>query len=174
MKTPLSTHAMLLVLGLGSLAASDTAIITDRISGEELSARQQASAGILARVSTPSVPAPDVRPEHRRILEHSEILSRGGFWTLVPDGAVLHLPAEMTERHGKGASGEFIPWAEFLRRNHAWLLPFEVSLEVAGGHEPIDEQQAEAWTEQQRIVVAVHRGGPISVLRPAPETTQPE
>lgn len=99
----------------------------------------------------------------------SIILTDGEKFTLIPIGSILHLPAGLRSHVVAKPVGEFTFWPNFLRRNSAWLAPHEVSLEMARG----DSRQAKAVlasiARDHRLLVAVYKEGPVTVLEPAPE-----
>lgn len=99
----------------------------------------------------------------------SIILTDGEHFTLVPVGSVLHLPAELRSHVATKPQGQFTFWPNFLRRNSTWLAAHEVTLEMAKG----DVRQAKAVlagiAKDRRLLVAVYKGGPVTVLEPAPE-----
>lgn len=99
----------------------------------------------------------------------SIILTDGEKFTLVPVGSILHLPAELRSRVVAKPQGDFTVWSNFLRRNSDWLAAHEVPLEMARG----DSAQARAVylgiARERRVLVAVYKGGPVTVLEPASE-----
>lgn len=109
-----------------------------------------------------------VRPREESILAQSTILSDGTCWTLVPKGAVLHLPATHKARVDSKPLGSLLPWADFLARNFAWLGTCELSLDQAAGKQPLAAGLSDNWTKLGKVVVAVHLAGPVSVKPAAP------
>lgn len=112
-----------------------------------------------------------VRPRQESILAQSTILSDGECWTLVPKGAVLHVPAAHQTRVDAKPVGTLLPWADFLARNFAWLGTFDVALDQAAGTRPLAAELPATWGKLGKVVVAVHFAGPISV-RPAPAAAE--
>lgn len=110
------------------------------------------------------------RTKNESIVSQSTILHDGECWTLVPKGAVLHTPGSMKARVGAKPLGSLLPWSEFLVKNRAWLATQEVDLTQASGQRPLPADRAEAWAKQDKIVVAVHYAGPISVRAAEPQT----
>ena len=165
MKTSPITAALLISFGAG-IGAGAAPQIVDRVSSEELVARRQAGADALARLSTAREAAlPTARPEHQDVIGNSEIISCGRFWTIVPKGAVLHIPEAMAARIKGEPTGDYSPWIDFLARNRAWLETVEVSIAEASGETALPANQTERWQKNGHVVVAVHRAGPISVIR---------
>jgi hypothetical protein len=107
------------------------------------------------------------RPREESILAQSTILSDGSCWTLVPKGAVLHVPAAHQAKVDSKPVGTLLPWAEFLTRNFAWLGTYDVKLDQAAGSVPLAAELPATWSKLGKVVVAVHFAGPISV-KPAP------
>lgn len=154
---------------LASVASS--APMKDRISSEELTVRRNASASPL--VTLEKVGESDgrvVRPGNESIIAQSVILTDGTHWTLIPRGSVLHVPAAQAVRVDARPVGKLLNWRDFLSLNYAWISNEEVSLEQAEGIAPLNEQRSAFWAKQDKIIVAVHLGGPISVIVPEPET----
>jgi len=94
----------------------------------------------------------------------STFISDRNSYTLVPKGAVLHVPEGRAANVGDAPGKEFSSWLGFLAGHRAWLSTFEVSLAQARGEAAINPEQIEAFKKGNSIVVAVYRGGPISVL----------
>jgi hypothetical protein len=111
-----------------------------------------------------------VRPEGQSLIKQSEILHDSIHWTLVPKGAVLHVPAQMSPRVGTKPLGTLLTWEEFLMANRAWIQTEEVTFDQAAGKVPLQEARQEFWKNQTKVIVAVHLGGPISVKIPATST----
>lgn len=150
------------------------ALLTLVIAGGLASANPPAGGSPFARLPQ-DPPASDagkeiVRPKEESIISQSTILHDGESWTLVPKGAVLHTPAAMRDRVGAKPVGGLLPWSEFLIKNRAWLSTQEVDLAQAAGRTPLPADRAEAWSKQNKIVVAVHYAGPISVRTGQPQT----
>jgi len=104
-----------------------------------------------------------VRPAKQSIISTSTILHDGAQWTLVPKDAVVFLPPAMKSKVNARPVGSLMPWAEFLTKNQAWITTSDVTFDQAAGNEEIPAARAKAWAQQDKIVVAVHHGGPISV-----------
>jgi hypothetical protein len=163
MKSPL----ILLALA-GTVAAAPQ--MTDRITAEEIAARQKTTP--LAAIPKPHATGQKTvvaRPGGQSLIEQSDVLNDGINWTLVPKGAVLHVPQPFASRVGSKPLGTLLTWPEFLKVNRSWLFTEEVVIEQAAGKRPIPPSRNEAWNKLGKVVVAVLRGGPISV-RPEPTT----
>ena len=98
------------------------------------------------------------------LVSMSTFISGEAVYTLVPKSAVLHVPEARSGSVGDAPGKKFASWPVFLAAHRAWLTPFEVSLAQARGEAPISPDQIEMFKKGTSVVVAVHRGGPISVL----------
>ena len=163
MKSPL------LALTLAGAAAAAPSI-TDRITTEEIAARQK-SISPLATIPQPVVSkgAKVARPNDTSLIEQSEILNDGIHWTLVPKGSVLHIPPAFASRVHTRPLGKLLTWIDFLTVNRNWLFTEEVTVDQAAGKKPFLPSRRETWNKNGKVVVAVYYGGPISV-RPEPVT----
>jgi hypothetical protein len=106
----------------------------------------------------------NVRPaEEQSLIKQSAILHDGTNWTLVPKGAVIFLPETMKSRVDVKPAGTLLGWAAFLAKNQAWITTTDVSFEQASGKKPLLPERVAFWTKQQKVVIATHQNGPISV-----------
>ncbi len=112
--------------------------------------------------------APVTRPGEQSIIKQSSILHDGTNWTLVPRGAVIFTPSALKARVDVKPVGTLLSWADFLLKNRAWITTTDISFDQAAGNEPMPAERAAFWAKQDKLVVAVHQSGPISV-RIAPE-----
>lgn len=114
------------------------------------------------------------RPLNQSIIKESTILHDGKNWTLVPNGAVVFLPEPVKSRVNARPVGTLLPWAEFFAKNRSWLTTTDVNFDQAAGNEPLPAERAAFWAKQDKIVVAVHQNGPISVrvAKEAPTLTK--
>ena len=162
-----------LILALVSTAAT-AAPMTDRISADALQARRAAGSPVatLAQQAEPNKQV--TRTKDQSLIKQSMIISDGQNWTLVPNGAVLHIPETLNSRINVRPVGNLLSWKEFVTRNRNWISGEEVSMRQAEGVQPIDARRIAYWPKQSKVIVAVHLGGPISVTLPEPknETVQ--
>lgn len=153
----------------GLLAIAHAApTVSDTPTPEQFAAMRKAS----PMDSLPQTPA-DVekqvlRAGEQSLIKQSEILNDGTHWTLVPKGAVLHVPPSMANRVGAKPLGTLLPWMDFLMANRAWLSTEETTFDQAAGKTPLMPERLAAWPKLNKVVVAVHQGGPISVIGQAP------
>ncbi len=144
-------------------AALAAPLAADPITPEEISARHksppaesfvQMPADAGAKAANPAAEVP-VKP--------SDVLSDGLNWTLVPRGAVLHIPLALSNRVDAKPIGNLLSWDDFLTVNRGWLFTEEVTPEQAAGKAPIPPSRTEVWRKVGKVIVAVHLGGPVSI-----------
>lgn len=98
------------------------------------------------------------------LVERSDILNHRGLATLLPKGALLHLPESLSARNGLGDGGSaVVNWPDFFRRNSQWIHPLKVRLGQALGDEPIDQALIARIAKTGKVVVAIYFDQPISV-----------
>ena len=114
----------------------------------------------------------DNRKKLGNLMDRSSVLCLGGFWTLVPKRAVIHVPPTYKNRVDGARSGKLIPWPQFFARNRGWLQTHSVSISEARGDAVMDPKKVDVYKRSGRVVVAVCHNGPISVL-PLKEPEQP-
>lgn len=166
----MKTALMLCALTTGTFAAQP---ILPRISPQELAERQRAKP--MAALQTPAKAGGAVtHPADQSIIKQSAILHYGTDWTLIPQGAVIFVPEPMKNRLGDKPAGTLIAFTDFLIKNRAWITTVEVSIDQATGNKPLPVKQAEFWSKQNKIVIAVHQNGPISMRAPKPAQTTPQ
>lgn len=164
--------ATLVLLAL-AVHASAGPVVLPRITPEKLSQLQQASP--MTRLEKPVEGEVKVsRPDDQSIVKNSIILHDGKNWTLVPRGAVIFLPDAMKSRVDVKPVGNLLAFADFLARNRNWITTNEVSFNQAAGSEALPAERAVFWAKQDKVVIAVHQAGPISVrvANPTPALTQ--
>jgi hypothetical protein len=143
--------------------------LTDRASAESI-LRQQEKNPVSTLMPAVKGDPGSIRAGGQSIIKDSIVLHDGTNWTIVPKGAVIHLPEKLTSNVNAKPVGNLLTWAAFLSQNQSWITTNEVSFDQAAGNQPLPAQKAEAWGKINKLVVAVHQGGPISV-RVAEETT---
>ena len=102
-------------------------------------------------------------PGNQSILKESMILHDGKNWTLVPKGAVIFLPEAMKSRVDVKPIGTLLTFIDFITLNRNWITTNEVNFDQAAGNLPLPAERVSFWAKQDKIVIAVHQGGPISV-----------
>jgi len=102
-------------------------------------------------------------PLSHTTMDQSSILHDGTHWTMVPKGALIHLPAEIKDRSNVKPVGTLLPWKDFLAKNQQWITTSEVTFDQAVGNEELPAECAGSLANQGKVVVAVHRNDPASV-----------
>lgn len=147
----------------------------DAVSESELKAQRAKSSGLGAQLAARTHPLKQERPSTESSLySQSIILTDGEKHTLVPVGSILHLPANLRDRVATEPKGDFTFWPAFLKRNAAWLAGHEVPLAMARGDRESAVPVLEQAGRDTRLLVAVYRGCPISILEAAPATSNRE
>lgn len=162
-----------LILALGCASAFGTPM-SERISSDQLREIRSNGSPVASLSQQAENTQTVTRSKGQSLIKQSVIISDGINWTLVPQGAVLHTPEQHTDRINVPPVGNLISWKEFLALNYSWIAGEEISLRQAKGLDAIDSRRTDYWPKQSRVIVAVHRGGPISVSapKPSPETAQ--
>ncbi len=184
MKLPIPTRSAVLMTGLLlATAAAATAqtvplmkrpvprdVVTEEALRQEAAKARKTSDWLLQTTKpvTGRRPAAQTSPYARSI-----ILFDGEKHTLVPLGAILHLPESLQNRVISEPAGDFTFWPSFLKRNSAWLHAREVPLAMAKGDAKSAAPLLRDLAGERRLVVSVYRGGPISILEPAPGAGKP-
>ena len=151
-----------------------------RLSHEDLAARGAGNNPLAGRRAVKEVDHTAIQKKKRRdlgggsLLSRSLILSYRGTWTIVPKGAVLHVPAAYRERIVPGPTGRLIPWTEFYARNRGWIHTQNVTFEHARGEAALSPEILELHKRLGRVVVAVLHQGPISVKAPVEPKDEPQ
>lgn len=145
MKTPL----LLLVLATASFAGSPLLV--------------KATPESVITMTSTTAETPAARSNVQSTVKQSSILHDGTNWTLVPKGAVIFTPDEMKGHVDVTPVGTLLSWADFLAKNSGWITTTDISFEQAAEDLPMPAERAASWTNQDKVVVAVHQNGPISV-----------
>jgi len=96
--------------------------------------------------------------------EGTTILVAGEDHTVVPQGAVISLPPKLTEMVAQKPRGKLLIWPLFIKKHARYITTKEVSWETAKGNDPITEQEEKAFTIGGKVVIAVYKKNPISVI----------
>ncbi|MCW1884757.1 hypothetical protein OKA04_08455 [Luteolibacter flavescens] len=100
--------------------------------------------------------------------KNSEFITFDGMVTLVPKGAIIHVPERYRANVVTELKGNIVLWTEFAARYRAVVAPFEVSLAEASGKEAIKPERLEAAQKSGVILIGTVGGNPISVHKKAP------
>lgn len=151
----------LILLALVANAAAGPPVL-QRITPASLAKLQQSTP--MSRLQRPVEGEAIVeRPAEQSIIKQSMILHDGQNWTLVPKGAVLFLPDPLKNRVDVKPLGTLLPFVDFLTKNRSWITTNEVTFNQAAGTEALPEERSTFWSKQDKMVIAVHQSGPISV-----------
>ena len=140
--------------------------LPDRPSHEELLSRQTKQQEVMKKRDADRVNGElkqRKKVERADIISRSTILSSGRHWTIVPKGAVLHIPSFLGSRVNGEKTGRFVSWKDFYSANRGWIHLQSVKMRQARGKEAMPEGATDAYPKIGRVVVAVCHGGPISV-----------
>ncbi|NNJ87183.1 MAG: hypothetical protein HKP20_08430 [Akkermansiaceae bacterium] len=114
---------------------------------------------------------PLVTVKHTTLYKNSHIIVNRGEHTIIPKRSILVLPDRLKSRVTKKPSGKFVLWPEFKKTNQDWIWTFEVTLDQAKGITPLPEGRMKDLAKLNRVVVALYRGNPVSVLPPRKKDT---
>lgn len=145
----------------------------DVVTEEELKKLAKSGGSLSDMLAKATTQAPvAARPSMESSLyRKSVILYDGVHHTVVPIGSVLQLPAGYRNRVVEKPVGSFTFWPAFLERNAAWLGAWEVPLRMAEGDAELAKKVLATTAKDPRVLVAVYRGGPITILEPVPEAS---
>jgi hypothetical protein len=152
---------VILLCSLASAALAGSPVLV-KITPEAILKLQQSSPMTrLEQVAQGTATPP--RPAEQSIIKQSAILHDGKHWTLVPKGSVVFIPTALKNRVNVKPVGTLLAWADFLVKNRSWITTTDISFDQAAGSEPLPAERAAFWAKQDKVVVAVHQNGPISV-----------
>lgn len=97
------------------------------------------------------------------------ILASGGEHTVIPVGAVLNVPLNLTGMVVEKPQGKLLIWPKFMKKYARFVATKEVSWQTAKGEDPISEKDKKAFSIGSKVVVAVFNKNPISVMEPKEE-----
>lgn len=163
----------LLLCAALATSASAADPVLPRPTAATLTQLQQQAASPMGTVlqSAEGKPVVAAPREEQSIIKQSMILHDGKNWTLVPKGAVVFLPTALKNRVDVKPVGILLPFTEFLTKNRSWITTNEVTFEQAAGNEALPAERAAFWSKQDKVVIATHQSGPISVnIKAAPAT----
>ena len=169
---PLIPLVSVLATLLAGVASAGQPVLV-RVTPEDIARLQKADP--MTAMEKPGDGTPAVVPPAKdSVVRESTILHDGTYWTLVPEGAVIHMPDAQRKHINARPVGTLMPWAEFRERNASWLDTREVSFDQAAGNEKITSEQLAGWKTGGKVVVAVHQEGPIrmSLAIAGPELSQ--
>lgn len=155
----MKTALIFCALVTSALAGSPVLV---RITPQDLAKLQQTSP--MSSLEKPAKnAAPTSQAVEQSIIKQSIILHDGKNWTIVPKGAVIFLPEAMKSHVDVKPVGTLLTWIDFLTKNRSWITTNDVSFNQAAGSESLPAERVAFWAKQDKVVVAVHQNGPISV-----------
>jgi hypothetical protein len=103
------------------------------------------------------------KTERKGLLESSDILSNGKYWTIVPKNAIIHIPNHLKSKVVKEPVGKLTSWKKFCSQNPAWLGYENVDIATARGSESINFERFKSIAGRGKIIVATHKNRPIGI-----------
>lgn len=97
------------------------------------------------------------------IYEMSDILCDRGYYTLLPKRCILFVPQGFEDKMQREKGSKFLLFNKFIMTNHVWLYKLELTISEAEGKVAIDEMRMERLRKMGKVIVAVHKGKPISL-----------
>lgn len=97
------------------------------------------------------------------LLESSDFLCFSGAATLVPKGAILHVPESMKSRVAFAPGSAIVTWSQFSAENRGWIKTVELTLEQVTGKAPLPETLVDSMEKSRQVMIATVQGGPITV-----------
>ncbi|MDI1311375.1 hypothetical protein [Prosthecobacter sp.] len=163
----------ILLLGIiaatGHLKAQQARPGRDVVSEEALRQQVAGVPSLKSQLTAKARPLTKAAPSIQSSLwTNSIILADGEKFTLVPVGAILHLPAELRTHVAATPQGDFTFWPSFLKRNSTWLAAKEVPLSLSRGNTQEAKALLKNLSYDKRLIVATYKDGPITILEPAP------
>jgi hypothetical protein len=99
---------------------------------------------------------------------NSTFIQIGDQFTLVPKGALLHIPKKLASLIVSEPKGTFVAWPVMQEANRAKLARFEVTVDQASGKEAIDANKLALAKRSESILVATIENGAVSMAQPQP------
>ncbi|MEN3943768.1 hypothetical protein WJU23_20880 [Prosthecobacter sp. SYSU 5D2] len=177
MKSLAASHSMralitaLCMAAVGSLAWGQPAAggARDVVTEEKLREQAEKAPSLKSLLQASAKPVVGAPPATQSSLwARSIILTDGEMFTLIPVGSILHVPPALQNRVAAAPVGKFTLWPHFLKRNSAWLGGTDVTLEMSRGDARAARTLLQSIAKDTRLLVAVYKGGPITILEAAP------
>jgi len=117
--------------------------------------------------------AEETLPKGWDLADHSEFIAFDGNVTLLPKGAIIHVPDRFKANVVAKMEGNLMLWNEFVARYPGLVSRMDVSIEEASGTTPLKPERLQAERVKNLIIVGVLNRNPITVSRAAitPVTT---
>ena len=168
MHYPLSIIAMVALATLAAAAPRKT-VVQDRVSDADFNARRAGAAlpyGALEGAGVKAAEAEkkdEAKDEVADLLARSVFLTDGRQCTILPAGAVIHVPANRAGQVVKSAPPlPLVTWDDFYRVNSAWLREFGLDHEQAAGTKPFEPKTAQALGSSGCVVVSTYFRQPVA------------
>ena len=149
-------------------AGGDAVVVTRRPDAAELARRQAHQKAEMPKgVVESTAPAAPVNMEDKAaaFMARSIFLVDGRNCTLLPLGAVIHIPKNRADSAVKTTPKPQLAWNKFYSSNLSWLREFELSVDEVMGKKEVDIERVKAATKSGAIVVCTYLKQPVS---PAP------
>lgn len=102
----------------------------------------------------------------------TDVLSSGGYSTVIPKRSVLHLPVGLESKIARKSNQKYSSFSEFYKRNQNWIFKMELTMAEARGDKAINKEKLDRAKKLGKLVLAVHRGHPIAVRTPKKSTNE--
>lgn len=158
---------ILIPLAAGAAPAIRDAATHDQLVKKYAAAQQNDP---MARLVPTQGPDPAATVQVKDLVSQSDIISFNGLATMVPKGAILHMPQSVADRVNHYQNGsKLLFWPSFYEKNHGWITTKEVTRRQAEGKDPLDPEFTQRIGKTGNLVIATFAGGPISMLPPQPK-----
>lgn len=150
--------------------AAEPAVMRDAVTDEQLTLalRKAAQNDPMKKLKVTKGADPSVVNQPPSLLSSSDIISFGGFATLVPKSAIIQTPTNYSDRLKLESGAKIVSWADFYALNRGWITTVEISREQAEGNQPLASEVRKQITKSRNLIVATYQGGPISLLSAKP------
>jgi hypothetical protein len=135
----------------------------------ELQKKIQASKTLDEYKSVPRDPSLGEQEVNNDPNKNRLFLYDGSNYTRVPVGSVLALPANYRNRVLEKPKGDLMLWPEFVAKNKDWVGGWEVPITMVYGDTEQNKNVMKQISQDTRVLVALFKGNPITVLEPEPE-----
>lgn len=157
----------LAAFGTLAVAAPQKPVIRDRITPEELEARRAKSELPYKVLEGSGVKKAEVEKsevdEVADLMARSLFLSDGRRCTILPAGAVIHIPAAKEAQVSRSAPNlPMVSWSEFMRGNSSWIREFELDNDQVTGTKPFEPKVAQSLGGSGSLVVSTYLKQPVA------------
>jgi hypothetical protein len=168
MKTHISTQLRLIPLGFCLLAAplsAEPGVMRDVATHDQIVAtlRMSQKADPMKALAESKLEDP-AKNLPKDLIGQSDLISFGGYATLVPKRAILQIPKAYADRIHFAEGSQVVSWSEFLAMNKGWITTLEITRAQAEGNAPLPEETHKQLAKCTSLVVCTYKGGTISLL----------